>query len=70
MNRFESSTPRVATAIASVFMTAITFGLLVLVPAALESGGEGMRAQATNGIPPSATERIVIAAGVDTHRQT
>ena len=68
MNRFESSTPRVATAIAAVFMTAITLGLFAVVPAALDSGSEGMRAQGMNVVPPSETARIA-AADVDTDRR-
>ena len=68
MNRYQSSTPRVAAAIAAVAMTLVTIGVAIVVPATIESGGEGMRAQAMN-VPSSATDRIVVAVSVDTLHQ-
>ena len=66
MNRFQSSTPRVAFGIAAVAMTVITFGLLILVPATIESGGEAGHAQAAaKSVAPAATEVATIAAPID-----
>ena len=68
MNRYQSSTPRVAAAIAAVAMTLVTIGVAIVVPATIESGGEGMRAQAMN-VPQSGTNRVVVAVSGDTHHQ-
>jgi hypothetical protein len=69
MNRYQSSTPRAAAAVAAVVMTLITFGLAILVPAMIESGGEGIRARAAYALPPKTSDRVVIAADVAFHRQ-
>ncbi len=65
MKRFQPSTPRAAAAITALAMTLITFGLAIVVPATLETGGGGNRAQATNAVPPAAIEHVVVAANVD-----
>lgn len=69
MNRFKPSTPRVATAIAAVVMTVITFGLFIVVPATIGSDGQSARTQAANGVPPAAIDRVIIAPDVDFHHQ-
>jgi hypothetical protein len=63
MNRYQSQTPRVAATIAAVAMTLVTIGVAIVVPATLESGGDGVRAQATNVIQPAAIANI--AGNVD-----
>ena len=66
MNRFESSTPRVALAIAAVAMTVVTFGLLVVVPATIESGSQDVRTQAAaKFVMPAATDVVIIATRRD-----
>jgi hypothetical protein len=50
-------------------MTLITFGVTILVPAMIESGGEGIRTQAAYALPPNSIDRIIIAADVGFHRQ-
>jgi hypothetical protein len=66
MNRFESATPRVALAIAAVAMTVVTFGLLVVVPATIESGGQEVRTQAAaKVVTPAATEVVIISTRSD-----
>ena len=56
MNRFQSSTPRAAFGIAAVAMTVVTFGLLVAVPATIESGSEDVRTPASAKlVTPAAT---------------
>ena len=69
MNRYQSPTPRVAAAVAAIVMTLITFGVTILVPAMIESGGEGIRTQAAYALPPNSIDRIIIAADVGFHRQ-
>jgi hypothetical protein len=64
MNSYQSSTPRLAAAVAAIVMTLITFGVTILVPAMIESGGEGIRTQAAYALPPNSIDRIVIAADV------
>ena len=66
MNRFESSTPRVALAIAAVAMTVVTFGLLVVVPATIESGSENDRTQASaKVVRPAVTTVVMIRTRID-----
>jgi len=64
MNRYQSSTPRVAAAVAAIVMTLITFGVTILVPAMIESGGGGIRTQAAYALPPNSIDHIVIAVDV------
>jgi hypothetical protein len=68
MKRFEPSTPRAAAAVAAVAMTLITFGLLIVVPAMLETDGNGGRAQATNAVSPAAIDRVLVAVNVNIRR--
>jgi hypothetical protein len=66
MNRFQSSTPRVALGIAAVAMTVVTFGLLVIVPATIEFGTEDIRTQATAKlVTPAVTEVVTIPTRID-----
>jgi hypothetical protein len=60
MNRFQSSTPRAAFGIAAVAMTVVTFGLLVVVPATIESGSEDVRTQASAKLVTPAATAVVI----------
>jgi len=69
MNRYQSSTPRVPAAVAAIVMTLITFGVTILVPAMIESGGEGIRTQAAYTLPRDSIDRIVIAADVGFRRR-
>ena len=66
MNRFQSSTPRLALGIAAMAMTVVTFGLFVVVPATIDSGSEDVRTQAaTKLVTPAATEIVIIPARID-----
>jgi hypothetical protein len=66
VNRFESSTPRVALAIAAVAMTVVTFGLFVVVPATIEFGTEDVRTQAAAKVVTlAATEVVIIPTRID-----
>ena len=66
MNRFQSSTPRAALGIAAVAMTVVTFGLLVVVPATIDSGSGDVRPQASAKlVTPAATEIVIIPARID-----
>lgn len=68
MKRFEPSTPRAAAAVAALAMTLITFGLAIVVPATIEAGGDDDRAQATNAVSRTSTDRVLVAANVDIRR--
>jgi len=61
-NRFQSSTPRAAIGVAAVAMTVVTFGLLILVPATIESGSGDVGTQASTSAAPLAVEVVVIVA--------
>lgn len=66
MNNYQSSTPRVALGIAAVAMTAVTFGVFIVMPAMVESGGEGVRTQAVAKVViPDATEVVIIPARIE-----
>jgi hypothetical protein len=66
MNRFQSATPRVALGIAAVAMTVVTFCLLVVVPATIDSGGENVPTQAAAKlVTPAATEVAIIPTRID-----
>lgn len=56
MKRYEPSTPRAAAAIAALAMTVITFGLAIVVPAALAPDGE--QHTVTARLVPAAFERV------------
>jgi hypothetical protein len=45
-------------------MTLITFGVTILVPAMIESGGGGIRTEAAYALPPNSIDHIVIAVDV------
>lgn len=66
MNNYQSSTPRVALGIAAVAMTAVTFGVFIVMPAMIDSGGEGVRTQAVAKVViPDATEVAIIPARIE-----
>ena len=66
MNNYQSSTPRVAIGIAAVAMTAVTFGVFIVMPAMIESGGEGVRTQAVAKVfTPAVTEAVIIPARIE-----
>lgn len=66
MNRFQSSTPRAAFGIAAVAMTVVTFGLLVVVPATIESGSEDVRTQTSAKlVTPAATAVVMSPTRID-----
>ena len=50
MNRYEIKIPRAACNIAAVAMTAITIGLLVVLPAKMESGSHEARQSAASSV--------------------
>src|SRR5213075_982532 len=62
VNRYQPALPGVACGIAAVAMAAITFGLLVVAPATIESGSEAIRSLPVSqalGMPPA---EVVTAA--------
>ena len=60
MNRYQSSPPRATFAVAALGMTAITFGLLVGMPAAFDgSDQDAYLATAINRDAPAATEVVI-----------
>ena len=66
MNNYQSSSPRVALGIAAVAMTAVTFGVFIVMPATIESGGEGVRTQAaTKIVTPAVTEAVIIPGRIE-----
>jgi hypothetical protein len=66
MNNYRSSTPRVALGIAAVAMTAVTFGVFIVMPATIESGGEGVRKEAAaKVVTPAVTEAVIIPARIE-----
>ena len=66
MNRFDPSTPRATFGIAAIAMTALTVGLLVVVPTKMDSGDVDTIPLATaNALPPSATEVTISPARID-----
>ncbi len=58
MNRYENSSPRAAFGIAAVAMTVITVGMLVIVPATIDSGRDELRTLATPAVPALADVAI------------
>jgi hypothetical protein len=66
MNNYQSSTPRVALGIAAAAMTAVTFGVFIVMPAMIESAGEGVRTQAVAKVViPDATEVAIIPGRIE-----
>jgi hypothetical protein len=66
MKQYKPSKPRAAFAIAALAMTTITFGLVIALPAALESGSSGALAQAgttsmDSGVATSSQNALVLA---------
>ena len=60
MNRYQSSTPRATFAVAALGMTAITFGLLVGMPATFGGGDQdAYLATAVDREVPAATEVVI-----------
>ncbi len=66
MNRYEPSAPRTACSIAAIAMTAMTIGLLVVVPTKMDSGSLDFISLATaKAATPAATEVIISPARID-----
>ncbi|MBA3508147.1 MAG: hypothetical protein H0T80_20520 [Betaproteobacteria bacterium] len=66
MNRFDNSTPRTACGIAAVAMTAMTLGLLVVVPTKMDSGSRDAVSLATaKAVTLAATEVAISPACID-----
>jgi hypothetical protein len=66
MNRYEPSTPRAASAIAAVAMTAITVVLFIAVPAKVEPDSSGLVALgASKHVMPAPTEVVINPAHID-----
>jgi hypothetical protein len=63
MKDYRSGTPRVACALVALTITALTFGLFVVVPADVESSGPGSATIAANqAIPP-----VTVVASLPEH---
>ena len=58
MNRYKPSIPRAACGIAAVAMTAITVGLLVVLPAKMESGSLEVRTLAASTVATPASTGV------------
>lgn len=66
MNRYENSTARTACGIAAIAMTAMTIGLLVVVPTKLDYGRMDVISLATaKAATPAATEVAISPARID-----
>ena len=66
MNRFDPSTPRTACGIAAIAMTAITIGVMVVMPTRMESGSPDVFAlTAAKSATPTATEVVISPACID-----
>ncbi|SRR6266567_449041 len=66
MNNYQASTPRVALGIAAIAMTAGTFGLFVVMPTTIDSGGDGSRTQAAaTVVTPEVTNVAIIPARIE-----
>jgi hypothetical protein len=66
MHRYETSTPRVALGIAAVAMTAITVGILVVMPARIEAiSHEPVSTLATSQVTTLASTSAVTGATID-----
>ncbi|MGI8895157.1 MAG: hypothetical protein ACR2HE_05825 [Casimicrobiaceae bacterium] len=66
MNRFDPSTPRTACSIAAIAMTALTIGLLVVIPTKMHSGNlEVMSLVTAKSLTPLATEVAISPARID-----
>lgn len=66
MNRYETSTPRTACGIAAIAMTAMTIGLMVVVPTKMDSGSlDVISLAAANAATPGDTEVAISPARID-----
>ena len=65
MHRYETSTPRVASGITAVAMTAITIGVLVVVPARMEANGHEPSWLATSKVATLASTSAVTGGTID-----
>ncbi len=66
MNRFDPSTPRIAVGIAALSMTALTIGLLVIVPQKMDSGHLSITPLATaKAATTGATEVTISPARIE-----
>ena len=65
MRSYESSTPRVAVGLIAIAMTAITMGVLVIMPAIVEAESRDSSALAASKSGPSALKNAVTDAAID-----
>jgi hypothetical protein len=65
MHRYETSTPRVAFAVAAVAMTAITIGVLVVMPASMEADSDEPGMLAGSKVTTLASTSAVTGATID-----
>ena len=66
MNRYEPSSPRVAFGIAAVAMTGITIGVLVVIPAKMDSDSREPRAlEALKVTAPASTGVVTGSESID-----
>lgn len=65
MHRYETSTPRVALGITAVAMTALTMGVLVVMPASMEAARHEPRMLAASKVTTSPSIRVVTGATID-----
>ena len=65
MNRYETSTPRLAFGIAAAVMTALTIGVSVVLPAQMDRVPTEQRALATQAVIPMPIGDAVAATRVD-----
>jgi hypothetical protein len=62
MNRYETSTPRAAFALAAVALTAMTLGLSVIVPATMDTSNSAAPATIIVSDAPTRVARIDVVA--------
>jgi len=66
MNHYETSTPRTASAIAAIAMTAITIALLIVAPANVEPDSLGLFVHgASKLVMPAPSEVVIKPAQID-----
>ena len=66
MHRYEPSTPRVAFGIAAVAMTAITIGVLVVMPAKMQSDGHASMGTTLASASADTDTKVEVATGLAT----
>ena len=64
MNRYETFIPRVAFGIAAVAMTGITIGVLVVIPAKMDSDSREPRMLAASNVATPATTSVVTDSAI------